>query len=111
MSSNVTGLNSFYGGFFSTCAKTAVWPYEATFNFVAGSNPSKNDLIFAAFVCIVLSTVIPVLPEMFSFTLAMAAIGASLGLASMIVSYPSALLVDTLTPNDGYNDQYSMIPF
>jgi hypothetical protein len=57
-------------------------------------NPKLIELALGVITCVVLSTVIPILPTVTSFTIAIAFIGIALALVSALIAYPVAWLVD-----------------
>ncbi|KTD14133.1 hypothetical protein Lgra_0743 [Legionella gratiana] len=90
-------LTQFYGSFFLKCGEIAIYPYLLTMGAFIDSNPPKQeDLILGIGVCLFLSTVVPILPAVTSITFAIASFGICLGLASMFIAYPTALLFDAL---------------
>ncbi len=89
-------LTHFYGSFFGKCAQVAIYPYLVTMGAFMDSNPDEDDLILGLGVCLFLSTVVPILPALTSFTFALASFGACLAIASMFIAYPVALLSDAL---------------
>jgi len=90
-------LTQFYGSFFLKCGEIAICPYLYTMGAFIDSKPAKpEDLILGVGVCLFLSTVVPILPAITSITFAIASFGISLGLASMFLTYPFALLSDAI---------------
>lgn len=93
-------LTKFYGSFFLGCGQVAASPYLLTLNAFMDSQPKKEDLILGIAACVFFSTVVPILPEVASFTFAVAAFAASLALATMFVTYPISILMDALNPEE-----------
>ena len=108
MASVTRSLTNFYGSFFIGAAQVAVLPYTLTFEAFAGENPKDEDYILGLIACVFLSTVIPILPELFSFTVALALIAANFALISMFIAYPAAILADAVinTANDDFSPAY-----
>lgn len=100
-------LTNFYGSFFLGCGQVAVSPYILTLNAFMSSQPKTEDLILGIGACIFFSTVVPILPEITSFTFAVATFAASLALASMFVSYPISILMDALNPEETSSLEFS----
>ncbi|MDR3502808.1 MAG: hypothetical protein P4L79_09515 [Legionella sp.] len=100
-------LTNFYGSFFLGCAEVAVSPYSLTLNAFMGSQPKTEDLILGIGACVFFSTIVPILPEVTSFTFAVAAFAASLALASMFVTYPISILMDALNPDESSSLAFS----
>ncbi|MFT4059958.1 MAG: hypothetical protein QM652_10470 [Legionella sp.] len=96
-------LTKFYGRFFWGCGKVAIAPYKTV---LTGGRDFKNctaeDLFAGAVACVVLSTVVPILPALTSITWAVAFVAASLALASMFITYPTAILLDAFEPRFNY---------
>lgn len=92
--SKTSSLNQFYGSFFLKCGAFAVSPYLLILNAFMDANPKTEELVLGAAVCVVLSTVVPVLPAITSITFAIASFAASIGVVSMFLSYPIVLLAD-----------------
>lgn len=90
--SAVDKLKSRYGTFFVGCAAVGFSPYLATYKFFSGNNNENAGVGVAA--CLALTFIVPVLPFLTSFTLKVAAIVAVLALASLLITYPSALISD-----------------
>ena len=83
-------LNSFYCTSFLGLTLFGLSPYTATFMAVS----KKDGIIAAAFVTASLTFVVPVLPVLASFTFFLSSIAMLLIAASMILTYPVALIVD-----------------
>jgi hypothetical protein len=96
--STTRSLTKFYGSFFLNCAKFSVCPYTITINaFIKNqNNPKPEEIVVGVGMCLFLSVVVPILPSITSLTFALAVLGASLGLASMFLTYPIALLMDAV---------------
>ena len=103
MSTYTGGLTKFYGGFFIGCAEVAICPYTTTFSLIAGQNPTPEDVLLGVIGCVILSTVVPILPELTSITFAIASIAISIAIATMFVTYPFSLLLDALNPDNCSN--------
>jgi hypothetical protein len=99
-------LTNLYGSFFFGCGQMAVSPYSLTLKAFMGSQPTEKDLVLGVGACIFLSTVVPILPQITSFTFMAAAFTASLALASMFFTYPISILIDALNP-----EEYSSLAF
>jgi hypothetical protein len=96
MTTNTRGLTNFYGAFFLGALEVAFCPYTFTFNTITGDNPDDFDYALAIGAILVLTFAVPVLPEITSFTFAIATIAASLALSSMFITYPIALIMDAI---------------
>ncbi|MCL9684277.1 hypothetical protein [Legionella maioricensis] len=93
-------LSRGYGSFFWGCTKFAVSPYTNTFMAIAREGNGRGaegleNVVAAAAVCGILTFVVPVLPVITTFTLALASIAMLLAAASMFLTYPLAVLADT----------------
>ena len=90
------GVTKFYGNFFIGALDFAILPYSLTLCAFAKNRNHMDPAEFAMGVaaCVALSTLVPILPELTSFTIAIACFATSLALASMFLSYPLALLID-----------------
>ncbi|KTC90192.1 hypothetical protein OQJ18_05095 [Fluoribacter dumoffii] len=99
-------LTNFYGSFFWKCAKFAICPYRLTINaFLDSEDPDPNDLALGIGACLVLSTIVPILPTITSLTIAIASIAAVLALASMFVTYPLTILSDACRSEHSYRHE------
>jgi hypothetical protein len=89
-------LTNFYDSFFMDSAKFALSPYRLTMRAWMRNpdNPKLIELALGVITCVVLSTVIPILPTVTSFTMAIAFIGIAFALASALIAYPIAWMVD-----------------
>jgi len=98
-------LTKFYGSFFLHCADVALCPYTVTLGaFMDPLQPKTEELILGVGACVVLSTLVPVLPTLCSITFAVAAFAMSLALASMFIAYPIAILADAIDSCCSYED-------
>lgn len=95
--SSIRSLTNFYGSFFSGCAELSIAPYLFTLNRCKGVTRNRgDDFILGVAACVFFSTVVPILPELTSITMAIALFAALLALATMFVSYPVALCLDAM---------------
>ncbi|KTD53825.1 hypothetical protein Lsan_3489 [Legionella santicrucis] len=101
-------LTNFYGSFFWKCAKFAICPYRLTINaFLDSDHPDPNDLALGIGACLVLSTIVPILPAISSITIAIASIAAVLALASMFVTYPFTILSDACRSDHSHSREFA----
>lgn len=99
-------LTNFYGSFFLGCTKLAICPYTETLRaFMDPQRLRTEELMLGVAACIVLTTVVPVLPTLTSFTFTIALFAASLAMASMFLAYPFAILADALAPSRSASPQ------
>lgn len=106
--SAVRSLTDFYASFFTKTALFAVSPYTLTVAaFLDSRNPKSQDLLLGVAACVILSTVVPVLPWITSITFAIAGFAMSVALASMFIAYPVALIMDALEPDTENTLQYT----
>lgn len=111
--SATSDLTSGYGKFFKGCLYFSFSPYIYTSTAFVKRNSHGDqltqDFAWGVGLCIVLSTVIPVLPELCSFTLSLGMLAASLAVSSMFLAYPITLLMDALSNDfgsEGYRGNY-----
>ncbi|QMT59747.1 hypothetical protein [Legionella sp. PC997] len=101
-------LTNFYGSFFWECAKFSICPYRLTIQaFLDSDNPDPNDLILGIGACLVLSTVVPILPAVSSITIAIASIASVFALASMFVTYPFTILSDACRSDHSHSHEFA----
>ncbi|CDZ77745.1 hypothetical protein BN59_02035 [Legionella massiliensis] len=104
----VRSLTEFYASFFTKTALFAVSPYTLTFAaFLDSRNPKTEELLLGVAACVILSTVVPVLPWITSITFAIAGFAMSVALASMFIAYPVALIMDALEPDTIASPSYT----
>lgn len=102
-------LTKFYASAFFKCGEVALCPYILTLKaFYDPERPRNEDLIMGAAACVLLSTLVPILPTLTTITLTIAAFGACLALASMFVAYPIALLIDAMDSCDDHHHHHHM---
>lgn len=99
--SKTLSLSAGYGSFFWGCTKFAISPYTTTFMAIAkDGNDVLMNLIAASVVTGILTFVVPILPALTSFTFSLASVAMLLGVASMFVTYPLAVLADACASSD-----------
>lgn len=103
MAQATRSLTSFYGSFFLGAVDVALLPYTLTFEAFAGQTPKDEDVILGLIACVFLSTVVPILPELFSITFAIASIAVTFAVLSMFLTYPVAIVADALSAS--FNDR------
>ncbi|WP_454782438.1 hypothetical protein [Legionella sp. WA2022007384] len=100
-------LTNFYGSFFWNCTKLAISPYRLTIKaFLDSEHPDPNDLALGIGACLVLSTIVPILPAISSVTIAIASIAAVLALATMFVTYPFTILSDACKSDHSHSHEF-----
>ncbi len=92
--SALNNVTTGYGKFFLGCADFAFFPYTRTFFGIANTPREGASIAEAIIATVFLSTVIPILPALFTVTSSLALFALSLALSVMPFMYFGALVAD-----------------